>query len=87
MGDLIFTFVGTIVLIVLFFINAREGGMTLKESIVKKCKGIMRIAKTKAPVLCEMHAKDLLVEKGRGKLAVLSNQANCELCSNKAKLI
>lgn len=57
---------------------------TVKKAVMKKFRAIVRVAtKTKVPVLCANHAKDLIVRKG--KMALISN-ADCELCNKKSYL-
>lgn len=58
----------------------------MKQAIIKKYRALIRTQKTKVPRLCSKHAVELLVTKGKGRMAVLDT-ANCEICNKNARVV
>jgi hypothetical protein len=85
--DLIVTFVVVtfLAIVVLLWIHNEEQ-MPLKQAIMKKYRALIRTQKTKVPRLCSKHAVELLVTKGKGRMAILDTP-NCEICNKNARVV
>jgi hypothetical protein len=85
--DLLLT-IGVLSFLIFFMLLwiQNEDQMPLKQAIIKKYKALIRTTKTRVPTLCAKHACEILITKGKGRMAVLDG-ANCELCNKKARLV
>jgi hypothetical protein len=83
--SLLITATITIALVIFFLMwIIYEGEDNVMFAVKKKYRALIRSTKSTAPTLCPKHAVELLVTKGRGRMAVLNSEA-CEVCNKKAR--